>query len=105
MKCLGDVGVVAEGWRPGIALPAIRALAHGIQYLARLLEIAAPQKRGSLAGEAIGFVRGHSSVSDDDAGGRRRARMGAPGRLECLAVFEPMNDLERSAVVNEPRLY
>jgi len=62
------------------------------------LKVTAPEKRAPLARETIGLVCSHFPVSDNDAGGRRRTVMGAPPCLECLAIFEPMNDRDRAAV-------
>src|SRR4029079_6405272 len=91
MKSFGRAGHGIYRWCSR-ALLTVGAISHRTQHLARLLDVTAPQQRGPLACEAIGLVRSHLSIGNDDAPGRRRVIVGAPLRLECLAVFGPVND-------------
>jgi hypothetical protein len=95
MEC---VGIRRRAWSSRIALPAIRAIAQCTQDLARFLKVTAPEQRGSLGRETIGLVGRHLPVGDNDASGGRHAGMGEPPRLECLAVFDPMNGRNRGCV-------
>ena len=66
---------------------AIRAAGHGLQQLARVLEVALPEQCRAFAGEAIGRISGGAIIRDDHALGRRVAGFGAPdGGMDGVAA-------------------
>src|SRR6185437_254329 len=62
------------------------------QHLARALEVAAPQQRGTLASKAICVISRDALIGDDHAPGRRRTTLRAPARGALLAILCPTND-------------
>src|SRR5262245_57045645 len=101
MESFGPASDRSCDWGSRFTMRPIRAIPQRTQHLARLLTVTAPEKRGTLTRETIGLVCSHLPVSDNDALGRWRAVMGAPPCLECLAVFEPMNDRDTLTVSRE----
>ncbi len=68
----GGLGLGHLGGFGGL-LGLVGAAGQGLQQLAGVLEVAAPEHGGAFAGEAVGGVAGGGVVSDDDALGRGRA--------------------------------
>jgi len=98
---IGTGGHRSFGRSSRFTLRTIRAIPQRNQHLACLLKVTAPEKRRPLTCETIGLVCRHSPVSDNGARGRWCTAVGTPPRLECLAVFEPVNDRVSAAVSHE----
>ena len=81
-----------ERRRSGLARFAVDAARHGLQQLARILEVAPPQQRGALAGQAIGRIRGNAVVRDHHTLGRRRAALRAPAGRAGRIGFGPVHN-------------
>src|SRR5258706_2201145 len=78
-----------------IGAPVVAPLAppcQRIQYLPRILEVAAPQQGGALAGKAIGGIRRDGFIDNHDAPRRIYPGLGAPARATGFAGFFPLQD-------------
>jgi hypothetical protein len=83
--------------RRGCALGrlALETARHGLQQLARVLEVAAPQQRGAFACEAVGGIGRRVMVGEHDAFRRRHARFGAPARRLPTVGLGPVDRRKR----------
>lgn len=70
---------------------AVGSSRHRIQQLLRILEVALPEQRRTLAGQAIGCVGCHAVVGDGHACGRWRSPLRAPARGASLACLDPVH--------------
>ncbi|MCY1301610.1 hypothetical protein D9M68_739680 [compost metagenome] len=75
----------------GLLRLALGAPCHGVEQLARVLEVAAPQQGSALAGEPVGGVGAGGVVGDHHAARRRVAGLGAPGGAALGAVLGPVD--------------
>ena len=91
----GRVGVLCRLLR--LARLVVDAPRDRLQQLARVLEIAAPEDRGTLAGQAVGGIGGHLVIAGHDALRRRIAAFRAPVRRAALAVFLPVDERRGAA--------
>lgn len=98
MERLGGIG----GRR--LARAAVDAAGQRRQQLAGVVEVAAPQQRGALAGEFVGVVGLRPVVRDDDAAGWRGAILGAPTGGTGLVGLGPFDD-RRLVHRNVPRVW
>jgi hypothetical protein len=62
---------------------------QGIEQLSRVLEVALPKQRGSLASQAKGCVSGNVIVGDAHARGDRRSPFRAPAGGAGLTCLRP----------------
>jgi hypothetical protein len=68
-----------------------RATRQRNQHLPRILEIAPPQQRSTLACEAVRSIGGHGVIGNDHARRRERPALGLPARGTRLTILGPVN--------------
>ncbi len=87
------------GRRLGRALGlAVGAAGHGLEQLARVLEVAAPEQGHAFAGQPERRVGGRLVIGNHHALWRRQAGLGAPQRAALGAVFGPVDGGEGGGV-------
>ena len=87
----GGPGQLLRGLGGCLGVLAVGAAHQGLQQLARILEVAAPQQGRALAGQAVGAVGAQRVVGRLHAGGRGGATLGAPAGALRLALFAPFD--------------
>jgi len=78
--------------RRGLARLAVEAPRHGLQQLAGVLEIAAPQQGRAFACQAVSRVGGDAIIGNDHPLRRRRAALRMPAGVASLAVLAPRDE-------------